>query len=111
MRPAILHLDIYQDDDFVKALQFTDVDGAATDITAWTLKAEIRNTPGGAVVVETFTITKTDAANGEIELSLTDAETLAVAAGSYAWDLERVLGAATRTLLAGKVTVRADVTR
>lgn len=111
MRPGLLHLDIYQGDDFEKVLTFTEDDGTAIDVTGWTLKGEIRNAPGGTTVVETFTITKTNAVGGEIEMALTAAETLAVPAGIYYWDLQRTVVAQVRTLLAGKAVVRKDVTR
>lgn len=110
-KPATLFLDIYQDDDFSQALQFKDETGTAIDITSWTLKAEIRDKPGGSTLVETFTITTVSAANGQVTLDLSDVETLALTPGTYSWDLQRTLSGLKTTLLAGEVRVRADVTR
>jgi hypothetical protein len=103
---------VYQDDDFSHPVRFRDGDGVPLDISAWTLAAHIRTEPGASGdPVETFTVTVVSEPDAEIALELTDAETAGLDEGTYAWDLERVADGKTKTLLAGPLYVRADVTR
>ena len=95
--------------------------GSPMDLTGYTGSSQIRKTPLSATVVKAFTVTFLDPrTDGKVKLSLTDAETSALSAGEtpassqsqYVYDFEitSAAGKVTR-LLAGKVTVSAEVTR
>lgn len=58
---------------------------------------------GGAVVP--FTTTVQSAADGQVNIALTDTQTAALAAGSYRWQMQWTEGNATRTALTGYVEV------
>lgn len=86
--------------------------GAPVDLTSATITSQIRRTADSATVTETFTVTKTNAAAGEITLSLSDTETALIKPGAYVYDLQVVIGSTTTTYGAGSpLVVKADVTR
>lgn len=66
--------------------------GGDDDVTGWTLRFRVFRRVGAAALV-TLTIgsgiTLIDAVNGRFEMHLTPDQTAALAAGTYAWDLER----------------------
>jgi hypothetical protein len=55
--------------------------------------------------VRAFTVTIVSAALGQVNVSLTDTQTAALAAGSYGWNLQWTVGNDTRTALTGYVEV------
>ena len=55
--------------------------------------------------VTPFTVTVQSAANGQVNISLNDTQTAALAAGTYRWQMAWVQGNATRTALTGFVEV------
>jgi len=59
--------------------------GAAVDITSWTIRAHIRNSD---TLIDALTVTVIDAANGQIRLSATPAETDLYSAGTHECDIE-----------------------
>jgi hypothetical protein len=103
-------LSIYQGDDYSAIVTVRNADGTPADISGYTALAQIRRAPADAdsVVVQTMT---TVVASPNINLSLTNAQTQALT-GRYVWDLQIIssTGAIT-TILAGRVTVTAEVTR
>lgn len=106
MPPGTLHLDIYQGDDFSVDLDFD------IDLTGYTLTSQIRHEPSDSSPAETLTVTMTDAANGLVELSLTAAETADLIAQRYWWDLQWTEPSGDiRTVLRGRATVTAEITR
>lgn len=62
-------------------------EGEATDLTGWTAHAQVRRKRGSTASIATITTALTDAANGEITLSLTEAQTAALTPDKYSWDL------------------------
>lgn len=90
------------------------------DITGWeiwfTAKTAILDADGSALfILETGAgITITDAVNGEYEISIAAALTdaLITLSGEYFCDLQvKDLGGKVRTLLTGKLTIKAEITR
>lgn len=80
-----------------------------TNVSTWGISAQIRRRANSSTSVD-FDIDMTDAATGYVTISITD-DDAATLAESNKWDLQRVLGGETRTLLAGDVTVDREVTR
>lgn len=98
----------------------TNPDTTPVDLTGCTIRGKIRKKALDVAVVATFTVTITDAPNGEYQFLLTDEITSAIEAGEYAsssaskyvWDLEMedTLGKVL-PLYYGAVTVLREVTR
>lgn len=107
-------------DDYEQLFQYLDESQQAIDLTDLTLTSQIRDSATSAAVVESFTITKTDAPNGFFTLSLTKAQTQALvptggtipASDTFVYDVEEVdLAGVAFTRLGGTVTVTQSVTR
>jgi hypothetical protein len=107
--PAVIHLAIYQGDDFGFALDVQDAAGSPVDLTGSTATAQMRKTPNDPAVVATFAVTVD---GSTITLRLSDTETAALPAAGGMWDVQvvRADGIVT-TLAAGQARVYADVTR
>ena len=80
------------------------------NITSYTVEMQVKTRPGGTLIA-TLTTSITDAANGIFTIALTAAETRALTAGVYRYDLELTSpsGFVTR-LLEGNFSVKAEVT-
>ena len=64
--------------------------GVGVDITSWTISSQARDEADA--VLQTFTVTKTDAANGAFTVSATAAQTELWPIGSYQMDIEFIEG-------------------
>ncbi len=70
----------------VLEIQTLDANGDPVDLTGFTVYAEVRATPGGAVIID-LAPTITDAANGKVTIAEIDDETtFTYTPGSYRWD-------------------------
>jgi len=106
--PVTVDLNIYAGDDFSFTVTVTNADGSTPNLTGQTAKAEVRVTPGDATALVTFTCT---IATNVITLTLPHtASTGLPAATVYDCQLTDSGGAIT-TLIAGKITSTADVTK
>jgi len=61
-------------------------DGVAADITNWTISSQIRDM--GDTIVQSLTVTVTDAVNGRLKLSATPAQTALWPIGKMSCDIE-----------------------
>jgi hypothetical protein len=86
-------------------------DGAAINITGRTYRAQIRSTQDSTTIKASFTCTVTDGANGQVTCVLSAADSADLTPGLHYWDLEENASGVISTILAGNVTVLADVTR
>jgi hypothetical protein len=85
-----------------------DAESGDIDVTGWSFLCQLRDAAGG--VAATMSTEVLDALKGILQLSLTPGQTGALAPADYAWDLQAQDTAAdVRTLVAGKLRVRADV--
>jgi len=110
--PAELNLRLYAGDTFSRSMQFTDSNGTGLDISTWTLAAQIRKSPSDDIVLKSFTINVTDAAEGEFDISLTSTEVDALEDGVlHHWDLQATVSTTVTTYIRGSVKVDTDVTR
>ncbi len=97
--PGRLDLAFRRGDEYATLLDFS------VDLTGYTFAAAITSRLTGATVA-TPTLTAVNLANGQVNLSLTEVQTAALAAGDYAWSMTWAApGAVTRTALAGIVEV------
>jgi hypothetical protein len=97
--PGTLNLAFRKGDDVAFESDFS------IDLTGYTLTATIHSVVNDAQVVA-FTTTVTNAASGIVTITLTDAQTLALAAGTYSWRLVGTAADITRTYLAGFLEVK-----
>lgn len=96
--PGTLGLSFKRSDDFSSLIDFS------IDLTGRAITASIISAVTGAEVVP-FTVTVPSAADGQVNIALTDAQTAALARGTYSWQMTWVDGNATRTALTGYVEV------
>lgn len=122
IRPKILDIDLYAGDTFTVLFRFIDEDTGLPWPLVGTWAAQIRNRTS---VVEDFTVDDSDAADGELHLSLTGEQTATIGEqpgcqhGSHAstcgnclvWDLEQTYPGGVRTWYYGTVSAMTDVTR
>lgn len=72
--------------DTFELLSTVENEGVAVDITNWTIASQARSDDD--TILQTFTITKTDAANGVFTVGATATQTEAWALGNYSMDIE-----------------------
>jgi hypothetical protein len=107
--PLAVDLILYRGDDFYVDLTLTDEAGDPWDLTGWTAASQIRPSAESDQVLASFTAT---IEANVIGLHLPHDQAQALTPGASRWDVQitdptdRVL-----TLVAGAVTVTADVTR
>lgn len=107
----IANLYIDQGTDFSVTVDVTDSAGDILDLDGYTATAQIRKTYSSSTVSATFSTT-ISAAAGQVTLDLTDAQTSALTAGRYVYDLniESSGGVITR-VIEGQAIVTPGVTR
>src|SRR5262245_26290361 len=97
---------IYQGDSFARYVDVYEGDAVLADLTGYTPRAQIRRDDADrASVVAEFAAVVTDAAAGEISISLLPVETEALS-GKYVWDMQLVSDAdanVVTTILGGAV--------
>ncbi len=96
--PGTLNLSFRRGDDFSALVDFS------IAMTGYTVEASMQSLVSGEDVVA-FTVATPNLANGQVNISLTDTQTAALARGTYAWSMRWVENAATRTALTGFVEV------
>lgn len=96
--PGSLNLQCVRGDDLSVLLDFS------VSLSAHTVTSSLTSLVTGGEVVP-FTVAFVSATAGQVNVSLTDAQTLALARGTYGWNLKWTEGNATRTALSGFVEV------
>lgn len=99
-------IEIIKGDDYLHVVTL-ETDTGPINITGRTYTAVLRKTAGQVVPDATFTVTVTDAPNGEITITLSSAITTTLNVGCYEWKLTQNASGVISTILRGK----ADVTR
>ncbi len=107
--PATLDVVFVAGDDWQMTVRAKDTGGTPIDLSAATIVGQVRAYPAAVDKVD-VTVDMTDAAAGEVTLSLAAAATAAMS-GRLVWDLQVTRAGATRTWLAGAVTVVEQVSR
>lgn len=97
---------------YFSSIYLTDADGIAIDLTGYTGAAQIRKEHTSNTAAAAFTVTITSA-NGQVDMSLTAAQTANIVAGEYVYDCELTLTASNvvSRIVEGKVLVTPEVTR
>lgn len=107
--PITHTLKVYREADFVEACQWLH-DGAPVDLTGYTLEGSIRRYHTDAAAAAQFAIAVQNAAQGLFELSLTDAETAALAFTVGVYDVRATKAGVTQRLMQGPVKVYPSAT-
>jgi hypothetical protein len=110
-QPADQDLILTRGDTETLVVTITSDGSTAVDITGRTYRAQIRSTQDSTTIKATFTCTVTGAASGQVTCVLSASSSATLSAGLYFWDLEENASGVVSTILAGNVTVLADVTR
>lgn len=92
--PGTLNLALNGGDDFSVLIDLS------ISLTGYTVAASLTSVVTGAEVVP-FTVAVVSAANGQVNISLTDTQTASLARGTYGWKLVWTENNATRTALTG----------
>jgi hypothetical protein len=89
---------------FARGDDFSALIDLSIAVTGYSFTASITSLVTGLEVVP-LTVTVVSAANGQVNVSLTDTQTSALARGTYGWNMKWTESNATRTALAGFVEV------
>ena len=106
---GIQNLVIDQGTTFNISINATMDDGSPTDLTDYTITAQIRKSYYTSTYTD-FTTSKVNL-SGEIALSLTPTQTSALKAGRYVYDVEMAAPHETVRVMEGIITVTPEVTR
>jgi len=108
---AELYLD--QGTTFNNVINLTDdMTNAYINVAGYVVRSQMRRSYFSANISANIICTITDAANGEITMSMPAANTAAIKAGRYLYDVEVVdTGGNTSRILEGIITVTPEVTR
>jgi hypothetical protein len=104
-------IEIYQGDTYSHEVRISDSDGDRINISGRVYSAQIRKIKTAESVLVSFTTEITEAANGVMNFSLSAAQTSDLPLGVFYYDLQEVNGVHVLTLMAGKATVKKEVTR
>ena len=96
--PGTLNLKMNQGDDFSSLVDFS------ISLVGYTVTSEITSLVTGEQVVP-FTVSVVSSTAGQVNVSLSDTQTAALARGTYGWQLSWTEGNETRTALSGFVEV------
>lgn len=110
-QPADQDLTITRGDTETLVVTITTDGSTAVDITGRTYSSQIRTQQDSTTIKASFTCTVTAAASGQVTCVLSAASSATLSAGLYFWDLQENASGVISTILAGNITVLADVTR
>jgi hypothetical protein len=110
-QPADQDLIITRGDTETLVVTITTDGSTAVDITGRTYLSQIRTQQDSTTIKASFTCTVTNGAAGQVTCVLSATSSAALSAGLYFWDLQENASSVISTILAGTVTVLADVTR
>ena len=103
-------LQLDQHASFSRVVRITTANGSSQNLVNYTANTQLRKS-FYSTSANTMTTTITDAANGQITLSMTPAETANLSPGRYVYDVVIAGGGITQRMLEGIVVVNPGVTR
>jgi hypothetical protein len=109
--PSTQNLTITRGDTEVLVISLKDSVGVAINITSRTYRAQVRATKDATSVSAAFVCVVTNGSAGQVTCTMTAGVSATLAAGKYYWDFEENNSGFVTTILAGTVTVLADVSR
>ena len=105
------NITIDQGTDFSSAIDVTDADGGAVNLTGYTVKGQIRKAYTSSTAVD-LTCAVSNAAAGIISIALTAAQSNAMKYGRYVYDVEMTSSGGAKTrVLEGQVEITPGVTQ
>jgi len=110
-QPADQDLIITRGDTETLVVTITTDGSTAVDITGRTYLSQIRSQQDSTTIKASFTCTVTSGAAGQVTCVLSATSSATLSAGLYFWDLQENASGVISTILAGNITVLADVTR
>ena len=110
-QPADQDLTITRGDTETLVVTITTDGSTPVDITGRTYSSQIRTQQDSTTIKASFTCTVTSGAAGQVTCVLSATSSAALSAGLYFWDLQETASGTVSTILAGNITVLADVTR
>jgi hypothetical protein len=109
---AYVELTIDQGTNFQTSVSLTNDDQTAIDVTNYGFSSQIRKSYYSSNATANLTITVSDAANGNVVLSIDAANTANIKAGRYLYDLLMTdTGGVKTRVIEGIITVTPQVTR
>lgn len=111
MVPAKQDIKIMRGDTEVLNITITDSAGAAVDLTGDVFTSQIRYNRNDSSIAASFSCVVTNAVAGQVTLTLSAVNSAALTDGVAYWDLQRNDSGVITTVIAGKCTILADVTR
>jgi hypothetical protein len=111
MVPAKQDIKIMRGDTEVFNITVTDSTGAPIDLTGDIFTSQIRYNRDDSSIAATFNCTIVDPLLGAVRLTLPAGTSAGLVAGTAFWDLQRNDTSVITTIIAGKCTILADVTR
>ncbi len=111
MVPAKQDIKIMRGDTEVFNITINDSAGAAINLTGDVFTSQIRYNRDDSSVAAAFTCVVTNAAAGTVTLTLPAVTSASLNAGTAYWDLQRNDSGVITTIVSGKCTILADVTR
>ena len=109
--PATQNLTITRGDTEVIVINITTDGSTPVNITGRTYRSQIRRTKDSGTIEAQLSCTITNAALGQVQAVLSAGDSATLQTGTSFWDFEETNGSVVTTILAGTVTVLADVTR
>jgi hypothetical protein len=106
--PEVLDLEFVRGDEFSRRFHFTE-SSVDLDVSAWVMTAQVREFAEADNPTD-FTVDDSDAVNGNVDITLSEAQT-ALLPEENEWDFQFVIDGYTITLFAGSCNVKRDVTR
>ena len=107
----VSNLTVDQGSTFSASVDITDTNDNILVLTGYTVAAQLRKTYGSSTAID-FTASVSNATGGEITISLTPAQTNALVAGRYVYDVEITSAGGTVTrVLEGQLEVTPGVTQ
>tara|TARA_B100000927_G_C16457462_1_gene466441 strand:+ start:451 stop:786 length:336 start_codon:yes stop_codon:yes gene_type:complete len=106
------NLTIDQGTDFSFAVDVTDTDGNALNLTGFTAAGQIRKSYSSSTKVDFVCSVRSPATAGILDISLTNTQTNAMKAGRYVYDVEITSGAGLKDrVIEGQLEVMPGVTQ
>jgi len=107
----ISNLTVDQGSTFNATIDVTDTSGNATSLTGYSVAGQVRKSYSSSTAID-FVSSITNAANGTINISLSDTVTNNMKAGRYVYDVEILSAGGTKTrVLEGQLEVTPGVTQ
>lgn len=111
MVPAKQDIKIMRGDTETFVISIKDSTNSPVDLSTSVFASQIRYNRDDIAIAASFTCTVTNAAAGQVTIVLSATSSAALEDGIAYWDLQRTVGGEVSTVVAGKCTILADVTR